>query len=70
MASGYYSDPKTKRLKRGELVVLQLMGCMPDGKLHFVAGKDKDSFHLEEGDRFYTAIFAVDPFTTPEEKTY
>lgn len=67
MAQGYYSDPKTKRLKRGELVVLQLMGTMPDGKLHFVAGRDEDSFHLEEGDRIYTAIFAADPFKSPEE---
>lgn len=66
---GYYSDPKTKRLKRGTVVVLQEMGRMPDGKLHLVAGVDETVFHLEEGDRFYTAVFAVDPFKTPEEES-
>lgn len=51
---------------RGKLVVLQLMGVMPDGKLHFVAGKDEDVFNLEQNDRFYTAVFTVDPFKDAE----
>lgn len=38
------------------------MGVMPDGKIHFVAGRDADVFNLEENDEFYTAIFAKDPF--------
>jgi hypothetical protein len=38
------------------------MGEMADGKLHFVAGQDADIFNIEDGDKFFTAIFAVDPF--------
>lgn len=66
MAEGMFIDPKTKRLRAGHLIVLQRMGEQADGKIHFVAGQDTDVFHLEEGDRFYTAIFAVDPFSPDE----
>lgn len=44
------------------LVVLQQMGEMADGKIHFVAGVDNDVFNIEEGDKFFTALFTVDPF--------
>lgn len=47
---------------KGTVVVMQLMGQMPDGKLHFVAGQDEDTFNIEEGDKFFTAVFTVDPF--------
>lgn len=49
------------RLK-GKLVVLQQMGEMVDGKIHFLAGVDQNVFNLEDGDKFFTAVFAVDPF--------
>lgn len=65
MAEGFYLHPKTKRVTRGEIVVLQQVGEMADGKLHFIAGTDETVFNLEENDKFYTAIFAVNPF---EEK--
>jgi hypothetical protein len=48
---------------KGKLVVLQQMGEMADGKIHFVAGQDTDVFNLEDGDQFFTAYFTVDPFT-------
>lgn len=48
--------------EKGNLIVLQLLGEMADGKLHFVAGEDDMNFNLEDGDRFYTAVFTVDPF--------
>lgn len=51
-----------KKVVKGHLVVLQLMGEMSDGKLHFVAGRDEDVFNIEEGDEFFTAVFTVDPF--------
>lgn len=35
---------------------------MVDGKIHFVAGRDEDVFHIEDGDKFFTAVFTVDPF--------
>jgi len=47
---------------KGKLVVLQVMGEQADGKIHMVAGRDTDVFHLEDGDKFYTAYFTVDPF--------
>ncbi len=50
-----------KKLK-GKVVVLQKVGVMPDGKIHFIAGEDETVFHLEENDEFFTAVFAVDPF--------
>ena len=46
----------------GKLVVLQKVGTMPDGKIHFIAGQDETVFHLEENDEFFTAVFTVDPF--------
>lgn len=52
------SAPKRK----GVPVVLQQMGVMPDGKIHFVAGRDQDQFNLEDGDKFFTAVLAVDPW--------
>lgn len=45
-----------------KVIVLQQMGEMADGKIHFVAGRDEDVFNLEDGDKFYTAVFQVDPF--------
>jgi 3-deoxy-D-manno-octulosonate 8-phosphate phosphatase KdsC-like HAD superfamily phosphatase len=59
---GMYVDPASGRLKNGKLLVLQQMGEMADGKLHFVAGQDAHIFNIEDGDKFFTAIFAVDPF--------
>ena len=55
---------------KGKVVVLQLMGVMPDGKLHFVAGQDDDTFNIEEGDKFFTAVFTTDPWSDlpPEEE--
>lgn len=61
MAKAKYLGPDG-RIKVGELVVLQKMGEMTDGKLHLVAGTDETVFHLEENDQFFTAIFAVNPF--------
>jgi hypothetical protein len=52
---------------KGKVVVLQLMGTMPDGKLHFVAGQDEDVFNIEEGDKFFTAVFTTDPFAPEVE---
>jgi hypothetical protein len=43
-------------------VLLQQLGEMVDGKIHFVAGRDEDVFHIEDGDKFFTAVFTVDPF--------
>lgn len=57
-----YIDPKTNKVVWGELVVLQEMGEMADGKIHFVAGTDETVFHLEDHDKFFTAIFATNPF--------
>jgi len=46
-----------------KMVVLQQMGQMADGKIHFLAGVDNNVFNLEDGDQFFTAIFEIDPFT-------
>lgn len=47
-----------------KLVVLQQqMGEMADDEIHFVAGRDTDVLNLEDGDKFFTAEFTVDPFT-------
>lgn len=46
----------------GKMVVLQKMGEMVDGKIHFVAGEDIHVFNIEDGDEFFTAVFQVDPF--------
>lgn len=55
--------PGNQRKKvTGKLVVLQKVGEMPDGKIHFIAGQDETVFHLEENDEFFTAVFKVDPF--------
>ncbi len=54
--------PKGPDKKAGRLVVLQQMGEMVDGKIHFLAGADTDVFNIEDGDQFFTAVFAVDPF--------
>lgn len=56
---------KDGKIRYGRLVVLQVMGEMVDGKIHMVAGKDQDVFHIEDGDQFFTAIFEVDPFGRP-----
>jgi hypothetical protein len=47
---------------KGRLVILQQMGEMADGKIHFLAGVDENVFNLEDGDQFFTAIFTIDPF--------
>lgn len=51
-----------RKIAKGRLIVLQQMGEMADGKIHFVAGRDKDVFNIEDGDKFFTAVFTVDPF--------
>lgn len=55
---------KSSRSSRipGKQIVLQKMGEMVDGKIHFVAGEDHDVFNIEDGDQFFTAVFQVDPF--------
>lgn len=58
---GNRKKPK-KNIVKGKLVVLQKMGVMPDGKIHFVAGQDHDVFNLEQSDEFFTAVFTIDPF--------
>lgn len=50
------------KIKIGPMVMLQQLGEMADGKIHFVAGRDADVFNIEEGDKFFTAIFVVNPF--------
>lgn len=51
----------------GKMIVLQQMGEMADGKIHFVAGEDENVFNIEDGDKFFTAEFTVDPFAAEPE---
>lgn len=44
------------------LLVCQKMGTLEDGKIVMAVGKDEHVFNLEENDKFFTALFAVDPF--------
>ena len=57
-----------RKVIKGHLIVLQQMGVMADGKIHFVAGRDADVFNLEENDKFFTAVFTVDPFENQDAK--
>jgi hypothetical protein len=56
------SPKKVRSSVQGKMIVLQQMGEMVDGKIHFLAGEDQDVFNIEDGDKFFTAIFMVDPF--------
>lgn len=61
MADAMYTDP-SGTLRRGKTILLQKVGEQADGKIHFVAGADQMKFNIEDGDEFFTAVFAVDPF--------
>ena len=56
-----------QRNMRPVLIVLQQIGEMVDGKIHFLAGKEQNIFNIEDGDKFFTATLAVDPFEEDDE---